>query len=251
MNFIFTEMSTVDAAIINYITNGGGSGGGGSGGGGTGVVYTAGDGISLANNKIAVRYNANTMEIVNGVLSAKVSSSGGGGGSGEGSTTEIMTHLTNVSGRYSQGNYIEYTKVPKDIIRTGLRLRLYYTSTEADRDYVLIVHDYTFPQSSTSDNPNATFIPLSTEYESLSARIYTDDGGVNYIIRITESTVSGANISYWSEDGKYGLFQVQQHTPQTLTIIQQADIQYRLLPHLNLIKYFEETIETLKKKVGI
>ena len=116
-------MSTVDAAIINHITNGGSSGGGGSG-----VVYTAGDGISLVNNKIAVRYNANTMEIVNGVLSAKVSSSGGGGssggGSGEGSTTEIMTHLTNVTGRYSQGNYIEYTKVPKDIIRTGLRLRL-------------------------------------------------------------------------------------------------------------------------------
>ena len=162
-----------------------------------------------------------------------------------------MTHLTNVTGRYSQGNYIEYTKVPKDIIRTGLRLRLYYTSTEADRDYVLIVHDYNFLGSITSGNDNATFIPLSTEYESLSARIYTDDGGVNYIIRINESTVTGANINYWSEDGKYGLFQVQQHTPQTLTIIQQADIQYRLLPHLNLIKYFEETIESLKKKVGL
>ena len=244
-------MSTVDAAIINHITNGGGSGGGG----GSGVVYTAGDGISLANNKIAVRYNANTMEVVNGVLSAKVSSSGGGGsgggGSGEGSTTEIMTHLTNIGGRYSQGNYIEYTKASKEIIRTGLRLRLYYTSTEANRDYVLIVHDYNFLGSNTSGTDNATFIPLSTEYESLSARIYTDDGGVNYIIRVNERTINGANIKYWSEDGQYGLFQVQQHTPQTLTIIQQADIQYRLLPHLNLIKYFEETIESLKKKVGI
>ena len=77
MNFIFTEMSTVDAAIINYITNGGSSGGGG----GSGVVYTAGDGISIANNQIGVKYNANTMEIVNGALSAKVGSSGGGGGS--------------------------------------------------------------------------------------------------------------------------------------------------------------------------
>ena len=67
-------MSTVDAAIINYITNGGGSGGGGGG-----VVYTAGDGISIANNQIGVRYNTNTMEIVDGKLSAK---SGGGGGGG-------------------------------------------------------------------------------------------------------------------------------------------------------------------------
>ena len=67
-------MSTVDAAIINHITNGGSSGGGGSGG----VSYTAGDAISLSNNKISVQYDTSTMELKNGKLSAKSTSSGGG-----------------------------------------------------------------------------------------------------------------------------------------------------------------------------
>ena len=59
-------MSTVDAAIINYITNGGSSGGGG----GSGITYTAGAAISLANNQIAVQYDTNTMELKEGKLSA-------------------------------------------------------------------------------------------------------------------------------------------------------------------------------------
>jgi hypothetical protein len=86
-------MSTVDAAIINYITNGG------SGGGGGGVVYTAGDGISIANNQIGVKYNTNTMEIVNGALSAKVSSSGGGGGS-----SDVAQKLENEYGKIEMFN---------------------------------------------------------------------------------------------------------------------------------------------------
>ena len=66
-------MSTVDAAIINYITNGSSGGGGGSG-----VVYTAGDAINIANNQISVQYDTSTMELKNGKLSAKSTSSGGG-----------------------------------------------------------------------------------------------------------------------------------------------------------------------------
>ena len=37
-------MSTVDAAIINHITTSG------TGGGGSGIMYTAGDAISLTSN---------------------------------------------------------------------------------------------------------------------------------------------------------------------------------------------------------
>ena len=61
-------MSTVDAAIIDYVIH--------NQGGGSGTPYTAGDAIDLTSNKIAVKYNTGTMELVNGALSAKTGSSG-------------------------------------------------------------------------------------------------------------------------------------------------------------------------------
>ena len=103
-------MSTVDAAIIDFVVNNPGSGSGtkytaGNAidltsnkisvkydpatmqlvdgkisalpqSGGTGVALSAGDAINIADNKINVKYNTGTMELVNGALSAKTSSSG-------------------------------------------------------------------------------------------------------------------------------------------------------------------------------
>ena len=232
-------MSTVDAAIINYITNGGGSSGGG---GGSGVSYTAGDGISLTNNQIAVKYNTSTMEIVNGALSAKVSSSGGGSSGG---SEEIMTHLTDVHGRYSTGNYLEFTGLRKDQIYTGLRLRL--KRGETDFNFVLVVRNYDFPSIS-SATTNATFIGLDTNGFSFDATIY-NDAADSYNIQCPYEIAS--EYVYWSEDGMYGLFEAQQHSTRALTAMFTNDIMARLWPQLQLIKYLETTVEALKQKVGL
>ena len=244
-------MSTVDAAIINYITNGGGSSGGGSGGSPS-VVYTAGDGISLTNNKIAVRYNANTMEIINGVLSAKISggSEGGGGssGGGSGSTEEIMTHLTAVQGTHSSTNIL-LQNIEKRHLRTGLRLR--WRLNDIDMDFVLVVSNYDFPKVSTSGTQiesNGIFASLSTDYNSVPVKIYmtTTD---QYTIQI--DTENGAQTTFWTEDGRYGLFEVQQHTPLALTTMFMGDILYRQMNEQRLINYLQTTVEALKNKVGI
>ena len=63
MLFNHNEMTTVDAAIIKHITNGGG--------GSSGESLNAGTAIELVNNTISVKYNTDTMELVDGKLSAK------------------------------------------------------------------------------------------------------------------------------------------------------------------------------------
>ena len=242
-------MSTVDAAIINHITNGGSSS---CGGGSTGVVYTAGDGISLTNNKIVVKYNTSTMEIVNGALSAKISGSSGGGSSGGGSSEgEILHYISGLETLPSTQNYIDYRGFPEQTVMTGLRLRLYNNTEARDEDYVLIMRKYEFPTEGNITDVNAMFVPLNYHnsiYHSIPVHTY-NDADKTYAIRIHVEL--GKYIYKDEETGKYGMFTAQQHTLQTLTTIQQADIMFRLMPHLDLIKYFETTIETLKDKVGI
>ena len=65
-------MSTVDSAIINTISEIKMQSGG--------AILTSGDGINITNGTINVKYNSNTMELVDGALSAK---NGGGSGGGD------------------------------------------------------------------------------------------------------------------------------------------------------------------------
>jgi hypothetical protein len=139
-------MSTVDAAIINHITNGGSSGGGGSG-----VVYTAGDGISLANNKIAVRYNANTMEIVNGALSAKAS--GGSSGGGNVPTEDVLTRYPSQMGFFTNSFYTVLIHSSGSMrARSGNVIRLRNARTEEIESYILVMKTDTVPESRGDSN---------------------------------------------------------------------------------------------------
>ena len=53
------------------------NGGSGSSGSSTGGSLKAGAAISIANNTIGVKFNSNTMELINGELSARIPTSGG------------------------------------------------------------------------------------------------------------------------------------------------------------------------------
>ena len=69
--------STIEAAIIDTLMDVIETGGGG---GGTPSTWTAGDAINISNRTISVKYDPNTMRLVDGKLSSIQSGSGGGGG---------------------------------------------------------------------------------------------------------------------------------------------------------------------------
>ena len=73
-------MSTIDAAIIKaLVEHVGGDSSCIPDGTIGGKTYTAGEGISIANDQISVEYDANTMEIKNGALAAKTQLTTGDG----------------------------------------------------------------------------------------------------------------------------------------------------------------------------
>ena len=241
-------MSTVDAAIINYITNGGGSGGGG----GSGVVYTAGDAINIANNQISVKYNTNTMEIVNGALSAKASSSGGGGGStqilaGDGlrfdtsntihvnfdpatmaiengklkalifsggnvPTEDVLTRSSQYqSGTFSGNIYTVSLGYGVDGILSGNVLRL--RNRSGDIDSFIIVR---FGSISTSKDQNAVIFNISTNVP-YTASIYQNQNSSDCYMEI--NCEAGSYDEYGNVDTDLGIFLNDQMSYSTLCTV--------------------------------
>ena len=86
-------MSTVDAAIIDFVVNNPGSG--------TGTKYTAGDAIDLTSNKISVKYDPATMQLVDGKISALPQSGGTGVVLSAGDAINIADNKINV--KYNTG----------------------------------------------------------------------------------------------------------------------------------------------------
>ena len=202
-------MSTVDAAIINHITNGGSSGGGGSG-----VSYTAGDAISLANNQISVQYDSNTMELINGKLSAKSGSSGGGGSSGNVPTEDVFER----GSAYQSGNFISDSILKLNIgadnkrAQNGNQIRLKNRSGQI-KTFMFMITDkilYTDDHPTTFTNSNATIY----DENGIDYNAYIYRNGQDYFVLI--SCESGSFEEYGENDTDVGMFIITQMSYSTL-----------------------------------
>ena len=238
-------MSTVDAAIINHITNGGSSGGGG----GTGVSYTAGDAISLTNNQISVKYDTTTMELKNGALSAKVSSSGGSGGTtihpGDGLRLDVNNYMhvdydsstmtiqdgklkalifsggnvpaedvltrssQHQTGTFSGNIYKVDLGYDKSELSSGNVLRLRNRSGQID-SFIIV----RFGSISTSKDKNTMLINMSTK-AAFQASIYQD--GQDYYMEI--NCEAGSYDEYASINTDLGIFLNEQMSYSTLCTV--------------------------------
>ncbi len=277
-------MSTVDAAIINYITNGGGSSGGGytagagialrnkaisvdydpatmeinahgqlaskisggGSGGGSSSIYTAGPGISVDDyNKISVVYNPNTMELVDGAISAKVSESGA-----------VSTDVgVKVDGSVTVGHESDNTVQINEFhtindTYTGMLLKLKNKTTGNVDTFVLVRTDYKTPTKGleewaglSSMSYNAVFYPLFEGGSVYNAKIYSDDG-LTYTIRIEDNIFAN-----YENSPESTFMRPVQLTTRTLSAINSAN-QQLFLNWNNFMKYLETTVEKIKTKIG-
>ena len=279
-------MSTVDAAIINHITNGGSSGGGGytagagialrnkaisvdfdpatmeinahgqlaskitggsSEGGGSSIIYTGGPGISVdAYNKISAVYNPNTIEIIDGAISAKVSESGG-------VSTDVGVIVEDAITNYSSNNIVNIHGIHNiNDTYTGMLFYLRNANTNNLDSFVLVRTNYTTltegreeGTSVSSMSYNAVFYPLFDNGPTYNVKIYSDDG-LTYTIRIEDIIPS----NYKMQDSENKFMRPVQLTTRTLSTI--SFVNNNLLRNWqSLLNYFETTVEALKKKVGI
>lgn len=274
--------STIDAAIINTISDIKAQSGG--------AFLTEGEAINITSGKINVKYNTDTMELVNGALSAKTTSSGGGGGSSgsslvAGSAIDISGNRINVQydtstlginsnnflyvksggggssgltedvvsklpgGMRSSSTYIEQTGIDRRYVDTGLILRMERKSTGKIESFVLVVYDDI--TESDNDDIQAKFVPLTYTSETvfdnlLNVQIHKTDGLETYTIHI-ELTSSEW---YFSETDQLGLMRVEQMCPATSARISQFT--YNRNKQLrDYMKYLLKTVETLKQKAGV
>lgn len=273
--------STIDAAIINTISDIKAQSGG--------AILTEGAAINIISGKINVKYNTDTMELVNGALSAKTTSSGGGGGGGSsgsslvaGSAIDISGNRINVQydtstlginannflyvksggggltedvvsklpgGMRSSSTYIEQTGIDRRYVDTGLILRMERKSTGNIESFVLVVYDDI--TESDNDDIQAKFVPLTYTSDTifdnlLNVQIHKTDGLETYTIHI-ELTSSEW---YFSETSQLGLMRVEQMCPATSARISQFTYN-RNKKLRDYMKYLLKTVETLKQKAGI
>ena len=202
-------MSTVDAAIINHITNGGSSGGGGSG-----VSYTAGDAISLANNQISVQYDTNTMELINGKLSTKSGSSGGGGSSGNVPTEDVYTKVCNFGG--SSGYLFTNGHVS---IKTGDIVKIRMKDKDEINEYIIIRNSEEEFYDAAMGGDTFNLILLNRKNDDIVRGLYNDPPGLSYKTISIPYEVGGINEDQTGDD--VGLFSTSQLSYNTLVRIMQ------------------------------
>ena len=206
-------MSTIDAAIIKHITEVGSSSGG------SGIMYTAGDAISLTSNKISVKYNPNTMEIIDGKLSAKSGSTGGSTGA------DSLKRIANQQNKYvtidSTTGYLYIHSIQRNQLNTGLIIKIRNERSTETETYVLIrkADDITKDVSTFTDSNigNASLLLVSNStYVNLPVAIgpVTSDSMSGYGIRMCIATNS-----YTIPDDNHGAFLNENMSHELLTKI--------------------------------
>ena len=198
--------STIDAAIINTISDIKAQSGG--------AFLTSGDGINITSGTINVKYNTATMELVNGALSAKTTSSGGGGnympnyiinqglgtsmghlnvnidnitigindnnalyvksssGSGNVPTEDVLTRYPTQRGIFTNSFYTVLVHSSGRMrARSGNVIRLRNARTEEIESYILVMKTDTVPE--TRGDSNAIIIGQ----DGISYPIYVSIGG--------------------------------------------------------------------------
>ena len=204
-------MSTVDAAIINHITNGGSSGGGGSG-----VSYTAGDAISLANNQISVQYDTNTMELINGKLSAKSGSSGGGGSSGNVPTEDVYTKVCD----FELGGSSTYLYIYNNVsIKTGDIVKIRMKDNDLINEYIIIRNSEEELYNAAMGGDQSNIILLNRKNDDIVRGLYNKPDGISYKTISIPCEVGSVHEDQTGDD--VGLFSTSQLSYNTLVRIMQ------------------------------
>ena len=276
-------MSTVGAAIIDYINHGGMGGfdagvgivfddrnisvdfdpatmeinahgqlaakitGGSSGGGGSSIIYTGGPGISVdAYNKISAVYNPNTIEIIDGAISAKVSESGG-----VSTDVGIVIDQVNIGSSSLDRIYVRDIDNENDV-GTGMLLNMKNRNTGNVDRFVLVRTSLTtlntFDEKGEHSiiTKNAILYPLFDGGTAYDAKIYSDDGKLTFIIQI-DGIKDGTYETLASETVFMRPVQLTTRTLSAITFVNNN----LLRNWQSLLNYFEKTVEALKKKVGI
>lgn len=218
--FIFEEMSTVDAAIINHITNGGGS----SGGGGS---YTAGTAIDLTNNAISVKFNTNTMEIVDGKLSAKT-----GGGSEPIVSPKIeLTKVHKFTGidDVSLSDQGIFVYVDAERLVHGDRLRFYKAGTQETIDGV--IKDVIYACS-------PTIAYYGVQFDGDSRIFEIDHNPETHTLYIPNYTINDNQLNVVANDPKLGVFRLTSTDPVVSML-------------LDRITYVSESLSDAQNKIYV
>ena len=278
-------MSTVDAAIIDYIVKGGSSGGGSSGGGG-GSVTTSSNEIVFnkdTNPADAIIKYVDTRTIADGYLAigckdafteqrmlvymdgrvkisgdmtapniytkdevdTLVSSSGGSSGGGGGEDVGVKLEGTYIQSSSLNKLYVKNI-ASEHYLTTGMLLNLKHLASGAIHKFVLVRFRYTnADKPADAKDGENVFMALTEGVDSLPAKIYSDDGNT-YTIQI-DGVQDG---TYSSLDSASQFMTPAQISGRTLGIILQGQSGYFI--QLNdLLAYLEKTVETLKQKAGL
>jgi hypothetical protein len=203
-----------------------------------GITYSAGDAINITDNTINVKYNTSTMELVNGTLSVKTSSSGG---------EDVGVKLEGTYVQTSSLNKLYIKNIPSEnYLTTGMLLNLKHLGSGVIHKFVLVRFRYTnADKPADAKNDENVFMALTEGIDSLSAKIYTDDGDT-YTIEI-DGVADG---TYSSLDSATQFMTPVQISGKTLSIILQGQSEY--FGRLNdLLLYLEDMVEKLKQKAGL
>ena len=144
--------TTIDAAIIKALVEhvGGDSSNIGSGSIG-GQTYTAGTAIDISNNSISVKYDTNTMELKNGKLAAKQSTSGGSSTVADETWDTVDWSSMESSGLFTPNvvtidgtDYIglSYNDTGSPTIPRNFGIRLYFSRKDTTDIYQMIMLPY-------------------------------------------------------------------------------------------------------------
>ena len=182
-------MSTVDAAIIKYITKGVLNGANNSSTPTNSckcVPYTAGDGINInGDNVINIEYNTDTMELVDGKLSVKAGGESTGG-SGSSTPEDVLTRFAwQQYGKIVDSDY-ELFFSGKCMITPSV-VKLYNKNTQTiDTLYLIMFRREIYPPGDTTDNNNAWL--MDADGSKYFARIFMDGGDMRIRIKNAATT---------------------------------------------------------------